>query len=95
MGLYAFVDKWQATGSVRVENVYDVVLNISLVMIIAGGVVFVVSFAGCVGALRENTCLLKFVSIAKYVFKVTDYHNSYLFHSIHYVCWCSFFSKWV
>lgn len=57
------MDKWQATGSVRVENVYDVVLNISLVMLIAGGVVFVVSFAGCVGALRENTCLLKFVSI--------------------------------
>lgn len=57
------MDKWQATGSVRVENVYDVILNISLVMVIAGAVVFVVSFAGCVGALRENTCLLKFVSI--------------------------------
>lgn len=68
VGLYAFVDKWQATGSVRVENVYDVVLNISLVMVIAGGVVFVVSFAGCVGALRENTCLLKFVSIIIYMF---------------------------
>lgn len=63
VGLYAFVEKWQATGLVKVENVYDIVLNISLVMIIAGGVVFVVSFAGCVGALRENTCLLKFVSI--------------------------------
>ncbi|KAK0097775.1 hypothetical protein PV326_013814 [Microctonus aethiopoides] len=62
VGLYAFYDKWQTTGSVRVENVYDVVLNISLVMVIAGGVVFIVSFAGCVGALRENTCLLKFYS---------------------------------
>lgn len=67
VGLYAFVDKWQATGSVRVENVYDVILNISLVMVIAGGVVFVVSFAGCVGALRENTCLLKFVSIIRHI----------------------------
>lgn len=63
VGLYAFVEKWQTTGSIRMENVYDVVLNISLVMVIAGGVVFVVSFAGCIGALRENTCLLKFVSI--------------------------------
>lgn len=64
IGLYAFVDKWQATGLVKVETVYDVILNISLVMIFAGGVIFVVSFAGCVGALRENTCLLKFVSIS-------------------------------
>lgn len=65
VGLYAFVEKWQTTGSIRMENVYDVVLNISLVMVIAGGVVFVVSFAGCIGALRENTCLLKFVSILR------------------------------
>lgn len=62
IGLYAFVDKWQLTGWVKLENVYDVILNISLVMVIMGGVVFIVSFAGCVGALRENTCLLKFVS---------------------------------
>ena len=68
IGLYAFVDKWQATGLVRVENVYDVILNISLVMIFAGGVIFVVSFAGCVGALRENTCLLKFYSLCLLVF---------------------------
>lgn len=66
IGLYAFVDKWQMTGSVRVETVYDIVLNISLVMIISGAVVFIVSFAGCVGALRENTCLLKFVSISQH-----------------------------
>lgn len=47
----------------KLENVYDVILNVSLVMVIMGGVVFIVSFAGCVGALRENTCLLKFVSV--------------------------------
>jgi len=66
VGLYAFVDKWQVTGLMKVETVYDVILNISLVMVIAGGVIFIVSFAGCVGALRENTCLLKFVSVAIY-----------------------------
>lgn len=63
IGMYAFVDKWQLTGWVKLETVYDVILNVSLVMVIMGGVVFVVSFAGCVGALRENTCLLKFVRI--------------------------------
>lgn len=64
IGTYAFLDKWpdMVNGLIKVETIYDVVLNISLVLIIAGGVVFVVSFAGCVGALRENTCLLQFVS---------------------------------
>ncbi|XP_050310293.1 tetraspanin-33-like isoform X2 [Anthonomus grandis grandis] len=67
IGLYAFVDKWQLTG-VKLENFYDVILNISLVMVIMGGVVFIVSFAGCVGALRENTCLLKFYSLCLLIF---------------------------
>lgn len=68
VGFYAFVDKWEAIGGVRVETIYDVILNISLVIMIAGGVVFVVSFAGCLGALRENTCLLKFYSMCLLVF---------------------------
>ncbi|EEB16709.1 tetraspanin-14, putative [Pediculus humanus corporis] len=68
VGLYTFVDKWQATGLVKVETIYDIVLNISLVIIIAGGVIFIVSFAGCVGALRENTCLLKFYSLCLLIF---------------------------
>lgn len=61
IGLYAFMDKWKLTGWVKLDTVYDVILNVSLVLMIMGGVVFIVSFAGCVGALRENTCLLKFV----------------------------------
>lgn len=68
IGFYAFVDKWQATGLIKLETFYDIVLNISLVMIIAGGIVFVVSFAGCLGALRENTCLLKFYSLCLLMF---------------------------
>ncbi|KAH9634921.1 hypothetical protein HF086_017220 [Spodoptera exigua] len=60
VGLYAFIDKWQATGLIKLDTVYDVMLNISLLIALLGGVVFIVSFAGCVGALRENTCLLKF-----------------------------------
>lgn len=62
IGSFAFIEKWQITGWVKIDTVYDVILNISLVMIIMGAIVFIVSFAGCVGALRENTCLLKFVS---------------------------------
>ncbi|CAG9760798.1 unnamed protein product [Ceutorhynchus assimilis] len=72
IGLYAFVDKWQLTGWVKLENVYDVILNVSLVMVIMGGVVFIVSFAGCVGALRENTCLLKFYSLCLLIFFLVE-----------------------
>ncbi|EDW30624.1 GL26882 [Drosophila persimilis] len=54
IGIYAFKDKWeQANGGVRLETIYDWILNISLVMIITGIVIFVVSFAGCLGGKNE------------------------------------------
>lgn len=67
VGFYAFIEKWEA-NIVRVETIYDVILNIALVIMISGGVVFIVSFTGCLGALRENTCLLKFYSMCLLVF---------------------------
>lgn len=73
IGIYAFMDKWEeANGLVKLENIYDVVLNVSLVLIIAGVVVFAVSFAGCLGALRENTCLLKFYSMCLLIFFLAE-----------------------
>lgn len=68
IGMYTFVYKWQLTGLVKLENVFDFILNISLVMVVMGAVVFIVSFAGCLGALRENTCLLKFYSLLLLIF---------------------------
>lgn len=34
IGFYAFYEKYQATGWVKLDTIYDVVLNISLVMVI-------------------------------------------------------------
>lgn len=34
-----------------------------VLVLVVGIVMFTLGFAGCVGALRENICLLKFVSI--------------------------------
>ncbi|XP_050436964.1 uncharacterized protein LOC126843455 isoform X1 [Adelges cooleyi] len=59
-GTFAFYEKWNTMGSIKLNTFSDVILNISLVLIIAGQIIFIVSFAGCIGALRENTTLLKF-----------------------------------
>lgn len=68
IGFYALIDKFHSTGFLKLDTIYDIILNISILMIIAGAVVFVVSFAGCLGALRENTCLLKFYSMCLLLF---------------------------
>ena len=70
IGAYAAIDKWKQGEGFRLENVFDVIFNLAFVMIIVGGVIFIVSFAGCIGALRENMCLLRSVSTS-----TTDYHD--------------------
>ncbi|VVC28759.1 Tetraspanin/Peripherin,Tetraspanin,Tetraspanin, EC2 domain [Cinara cedri] len=67
-GTFAFYEKWNTMGSIKLNTFSDVILNISLVLIIAGQIIFIVSFAGCIGALRENTTLLKFYSLCLLIF---------------------------
>ena len=44
------------------KDAFDFFLDPSTIMCTAGAVIVFVAFFGCMGALRENTCFLQFVS---------------------------------
>ena len=58
-GLWAWTEKDMFNNISKLTNVP---LDPALWFIIVGGIVFIIGFLGCVGALRENTCLLLWVS---------------------------------
>ncbi|MBN3320616.1 TSN17 protein, partial [Atractosteus spatula] len=75
IGLWAWAEKAQLTFcSISSSGLQGVLSNISSItdlggfdpvwlFIVVGGVMFILGFAGCIGALRENTFLLKFFSV--------------------------------
>lgn len=63
IGIWAFVEKNKYFYQ-PIEDIYDVIFDLSIVLIVVGGVMFIITMCGFVGALRENTCLLKFFYIA-------------------------------
>jgi len=72
VGTYAALDKWSSGEAFKLQTIFDVMFNIGFLLIIIGGVVFIVSFAGCIGALRENMCLLKFYSFCLLIFFLAE-----------------------
>ena len=61
VGVWSYVEKNKYYYQ-EITTVYDILLDLSICLIILGGIMFLITFAGFVGALRENTCLLTFVS---------------------------------
>lgn len=57
IGLYSLLDKFAATGFVKLDTYYDILLNVSIVMVLAGGIVFIVSFCGCLGKANDTDSL--------------------------------------
>ena len=43
IGCYAVVDKWASGEGFRLENVFDIIFNLAFLLIIIGGIVFIVS----------------------------------------------------
>lgn len=72
VGIYAALDKWSSGEAFKLETIFDVMFNIGFLLMIIGGVVFLISFAGCIGALRENMCLLRFYSLCLLIFFLAE-----------------------
>lgn len=64
IGIYAIMDKWSSGEAFKLSTIFDVIFNIGFLLLLIGFIVFIVSFAGCIGALRENMCLLRYIEDA-------------------------------
>ena len=74
IGIYAIMDKWSSGEAFKLNTIFDVIFNIGFLLLIIGFVVFIVSFAGCIGALRENMCLLRY---RKIFISIIEYNSNY------------------
>lgn len=72
IGVYATLDKYSNGEVLNLKTIYDVMFNLGFLLIIIGGIVCLVSFAGCIGSLRENLCLLKFYSFCLLIFFLAE-----------------------
>lgn len=72
IGIYAIMDRWSSGEAFKFETIFDVIFNVGFLLLLIGFVVFIVSFAGCIGALRENMCLLRFYSLCLLIFFLAE-----------------------
>jgi tetraspanin-5 len=61
IGIYAWIEKDTFDNFGRLTMGGTLFFDPALVFVLVGIFMFFIGFAGCVGSLRENTCLLLFV----------------------------------
>lgn len=65
IGIWAYVLTKDINQNISEEkDIFDYFFDFSLIFIVFGILIFFLSFLGAIGALRENICLLKSVSIS-------------------------------
>ena len=62
IGIYAWIEKETFVNFGRLITGGTLFFDPALIFVLVGVFMFCIGFAGCVGSLRENTCLLLFVS---------------------------------
>lgn len=70
IGTWAYIEKNDHDYGQPKENsfdLFDLLFDLTVLMIALGTIIFILAFCGCLGALRENIFLLKFVSILDYI----------------------------
>ncbi|XP_015791256.1 tetraspanin-33 [Tetranychus urticae] len=63
LGAWSFLEEYPETDLAKFESVLDIFIHVSLALVILGMIIFWMSLAGCLGALRENLCFLKLYSL--------------------------------
>lgn len=65
LGVWSFFEEYEY-NLFKLRNIFDFILHISVALVFSGSVIFSMSLMGCLGALRENLCLIKLVSTLIY-----------------------------
>uniref|UniRef100_A0A6P6Y595 Tetraspanin n=1 Tax=Dermatophagoides pteronyssinus TaxID=6956 RepID=A0A6P6Y595_DERPT len=63
LGVWSFLEEYNQYNLFKLNNIFDFFLHISVALILSGTIIFSMSLMGCLGALRENLCLIKLYSL--------------------------------
>lgn len=79
LGVWSFLEEFPETDLKKFQDFGDILTHVSLALIILGMIVFWMSFAGCLGALRENLCFLRLVIINHFFYWLSLFNALNLF----------------
>ncbi|XP_013418984.1 tetraspanin-33 isoform X1 [Lingula anatina] len=84
IGVWAYIEKERLgqSGSAEIESIYDLIFDVTIIVIILGIIIFILAFLGCLGSLRENVTLLKIffiLLIILFVLEVTGAVLAFVF----------------